>query len=180
MKTDVPIEFSLQFSLADTALGLLSRNFIFPTFPAYLNEKTYNQKCMVEFISFSTDAGITGNEAFVYVMFKGIKGNQFRSQPINTDDGLNLKKVEISPLPLTLIVSSHTGGINVNNGNISIGTSNPIICDNLWGSSVEMEVRETVAVGAQTANNFNIINGNVNCNLVMRITPFSEEKCGCM
>lgn len=180
MKTDIPIEFSLQFNLNNTAEDIISRNFIFPTAPPYLNEKTYNQKCMVEFICFSTDAAITGNEGFVYVIFKGIKGNQFRNHPINTANGLSLARVEIQPLPLSLIISTHTGGINVNNGNVSIGTSNPIICDNLWGSSVEIEVRETFGVGGAAANNFKVINGNINCNLVMRITPFSEEKCGCM
>ena len=47
MKTDLPIEFSLSFNLVDDAQGKISRTFIFPTFPSYLNEKTYNQKCMV-------------------------------------------------------------------------------------------------------------------------------------
>lgn len=177
MKKELPIEFSLQFNLTASAEALLSRTYIFPTAPPYLNSNTYNQKCMVEFVSFSTDAAITGNEAFVYVMFKGIKGNQFRNHPINTDNGLNLKRMDLQPLPLTLIVSSHAGGVNANNGNISVGTSNPIICDNLWGSNVEIEVRETSGFGGAAANNFNVINGNVNCNLVMRVTPFSEDKC---
>jgi hypothetical protein len=175
MKKELPIEFSLQFNLNNAAEQLRSRNFIFPTAPPYLNEKSYNQKCMVEFISFSTDAQLTANESFVYVIFKGIKGNQFRTAPINTDNGLNLQRQDLQPSPLSLIVSTHTGGINVNNGNICVGTSNPIICDNLWGSNVEIEVRETIAIGGAAANNYRVINGNINCNLVMRVTPFSEE-----
>lgn len=175
MKKELPIEFSLQFNLNNAAEQLRSRNFIFPTAPPYLNGKSYNQKCMVEFLSFSTDAALTPNESFVYVIFKGIKGNQFRNAPINADDGLSLVRMDLQPIPLSLIVSTHTGGLNVNNGNVSVGTSNPIICDNLWGSNVEIEVRETIAIGGVAANNYNVINGNINCNLVMRVTPFSEE-----
>ena len=144
MKTDVPIEFQIVFSNAADPDGRVSRNFIFPTAPAYLNANTYNQKCMVEFVSLTTDGDITG-------------GNE---SSIN--------------------YTTHNGGHNFNNGNISMGTSNPIICDSVWGKSVEIKVYELEGGGSTAATNFRHILSNTIVNIVMRITPFSEEKCGCM
>jgi hypothetical protein len=180
MKKDLPIEFSLTVSFDAGAAPLVSRNFVMPTFPAYLNQKTYNQKCIVEFISFSSDAALTANESLCYIIFKGIKSNQFRLQKINNAGGNSIISQEFVPTPLSLIFSTHTGGFNVNEGNIGVGSDNPIVCDNLWGSQVELELREQVGIGENSTDNYKVIVGPSNCNIVMRITPFSEEKCGCM
>ena len=145
MKKDLPIEFSLTVNFNNGAGPLLSRNFVMPTFPAYLNQKTYNQKCIVEFISFSTDAALTANESLCYIVFKGIKSNQFRLKKNNNDAGNTIVSQEFVPTPLSLIVSTHTGAINANEGNICVGTSNPIVCDNLWGAQVELELSQRVS-----------------------------------
>ena len=180
MKTDLPIEFSLSFNLVDDAQGKISRTFIFPTFPSYLNEKTYNQKCMVEFISFSCDGALTAAESICYIVFKGIKSNQFRLKKTNNALGNAIVSQEFVPTPLSLLIDTHTGALNLNAGNISMGTSNPIICDNLWGSQVELEFRELAGIGADINTNYAVKHGAVNIGVVMRITPISEEKCGCM
>ena len=180
MKKDLPIEFSFTVNFNNGAAPLLSRNFVMPTFPAYLNQKTYNQKCIVEFISFSTDAALTNNESLCYIVFKGIKSNQFRLQKINNAAGDSIVSQEFVPTPLSLIFSTHAGAINANEGNICVGTSNPIVCDNLWGAQVELEFREQVGIGEAADDNYKVKVAPSNCNIVMRITPFSEEKCGCM
>ena len=179
MKTDIPIEFQIVFSNAADPDGRISRNFIFPTAPAYFNANTYNQKCMVEFLSISTDGDITaGNESTIFIQFEGIKSNQFRLAKTLTANGLNLASQSFIPTPLQLNYTTHAGGVNLNAGNVSMGTSNPIICDNVWGKSVEIKVYELENSGSTAATNFSPILSNTIVNIVMRITPFTED-CGC-
>ena len=178
MKDSFPIEFSFTFNNANTAAGLKSRTFIFPTFPAYFDANKYNQKCKVEFVGFGVDNDIPA-ESTAHIIFKGIKSNQFR---LNRTLGAGNALVEQSfiPTPLTLILQTHDGEpLVANYGNLSVGVDNAIICDNLWGSSVEIEVRETFRCGIGGDANFAVANADDNFSIVMKITPISEEKCGC-
>lgn len=177
MKDSIPIEFSFTFNNADTPAGIKSRTMIFPTAPMFL-DANYNQKCKVEFVGFGTDNNIPA-ETTAYIIFKGIRSNQFRlNKTLDAADAL--VEQEFVPTPLTLILQTHTGEPDeVNYGNVSVGTDNTIICDNLWGSSVELELRLTLKSGIGGDNNFALATGDANFSIVMRITPFSEEKCGC-
>lgn len=177
MKDEYPVEFSLTFNLGADARAS-GRHIIFPTAPFYLDAKTYNQKCKVEFVSLASDANVSANEVTIYIEFRGVKSNQWRLN--RTKDAANvLVSQEFVQTPLTCIFDTHAGGTNINSGNLSIGSSNFVICDNFWGTQAEIGLKQTIGSGLGTDVNFaDVPAGVANITLLMRVTPFSMEK-GC-